>query len=100
MKLHGDKIEWRRWQLPCGRRFHGSSPEAAMDAAELDENWKRACRGNNLINRFPEPQDANGLVGAVLNQIDGTSTTPDTILRGLAMGFSSSDYEVSGEARY
>lgn len=71
-----------------------------MDAAELDENWKRACRGNNLINRFPEPQDANGLVEAVLGQIRGITTTPDMILRGLAMGFSSSDYEVSGEARY
>lgn len=71
-----------------------------MDAAELEENWQRACRANPLINRFVEPHDAHGLVGHVLARVRGGAQPPNPILAGLAMGFASSDYETLGEARY
>lgn len=71
-----------------------------MDATELEERWKRACRLDNLINRYPEPSDARRLVESVLERVRGSATPPDPILSGLAIGYASSDYESSGEARY
>ena len=71
-----------------------------MDAGELDENWKRACRSDELARRFPEPRDSVGLVGHVLSRVRGGNQPPDPILSGAAAGFASSEYEVSGEAKY
>lgn len=71
-----------------------------MDILELDENWKRACRNDELTRRFPEPNDPVGLVGHVLARVRGGAQPPDAILAGAAAGFASSDYEASGEAKY
>ncbi|WP_341946722.1 GGDEF domain-containing protein [Microbacterium sp. LWH11-1.2] len=71
-----------------------------MDAVELEENWKRACRTDELTRRFPEPVDQLGLVQHVLNRVRGGGQPPDPIVVGAATGFASSDYESSGEARY
>jgi diguanylate cyclase (GGDEF)-like protein len=71
-----------------------------MDSRELDENWKRACRTDELTRRFPEPLDPQGLVGHVLARVRGEAHPPDAILAGAATGFASADYQVSGEAKY
>lgn len=71
-----------------------------MEYDELIENWKRACRGNELTRRYPEPQDQSNLGGHVLARVRGEPLPPDTIVVGAANGFASSDYQVSGEAKY
>lgn len=71
-----------------------------MEYDELIENWKRACRGHELTRRYPEPQDQSSLVAHVLGRVRGEPQPPDTIVVGAASGFASSDYQVSGEAKY
>lgn len=71
-----------------------------MEYDELVENWKRACRGHELTRRYPEPQDQSELVAHVLARVRGDSFPPDTIVVGAASGFASSDYQISGEAKY
>lgn len=71
-----------------------------MDAEELIENWKRACRGHELTRRFPEPEDQSNLASHILAKVRGQGQPPDTIVVGAAIGFASSDYQASGEAKY
>lgn len=69
-----------------------------MDAEELDEDWRRACRANQDLNRFGEPAPSPGLVAGVLSRIQGAGHPPNSVLHGLAVGFASSGWETSPKA--
>jgi diguanylate cyclase (GGDEF)-like protein len=71
-----------------------------VSVEELIENWKRACRSDELMRRYPEPEDQSGLAAHVLARVRGATQPPDTIIVGAAIGFASSEYASSGEAKY
>lgn len=71
-----------------------------MDAKELDENWRRACRGNPILGRLAEPAESSQLVADVLSRVQGAGHPPDAVMRGLAVGFSMSAWEQSPQAAY
>ena len=71
-----------------------------MDATELDENWRRACRTDPGLNRFAQPALSTQLVEAVLNRVQGLGHPPDAVLKGLAAGFAMSNWEATPEAAY
>lgn len=52
------------------------------------------------MRRYPEPEDQSGLAAHILARVRGGTQPPDTIIVGAAIGFASSDYAATGEAKY
>lgn len=63
-----------------------------MTPEELDNDWRRACRLDELLSRFPPPP-APDLVSAILRRAQGENWPPDAILAGHAMGYASHGFD-------
>src|SRR4051794_25730365 len=63
------------------------------ESADLDFEWRRACRADELLARFNPPPQAPELVSAVLTRIRGSEVPPDPVLAGHAAGFGAQHWD-------
>jgi diguanylate cyclase (GGDEF)-like protein len=67
-----------------------------MNVDELDDEWRRACRADDLLSRLDPPPPAAELVKAVGARICGTSAPPNPVLAGLASGHAAQQWNAAG----
>lgn len=67
-----------------------------MTPDDLDADWRRACRADEVLSRLPAPPAAPELLVGVISRLQGTGSPPDAVLSGLAYGLAGSQWTAAG----
>lgn len=66
-------------------------------AASVEARWLAACRAHPVLSTLPQPQAPQLVEVALANAMGGPSSSPDSVLAGLASGLAAVDWHASGE---